>query len=373
MLTAADDYPIHQTAEPIAFSGTDRNFYDRYFFNGSAADGTVFFAVAFGVYPHLDVADAHVSVLRDGRQVCLHASRHLAHERMALEVGPISILVEVPLRRLRVRVTQAHGIAADMVFEGRAFPIQEPRFTLRNGSRTVMDVTRMTQNGHWSGWITVDGQRHELSAGAMGTRDRSWGVRPVGAPDAQPVMPARLPQFFWLWAPTNFSDRSVFFHVNEDAAGRAWNTRAMRVPDGATREGLLIHDHEFDVANMEVAWRGGTRWARSARLEVRTADAETGWAEFLPDGPPFQMSGIGYGHSRWAHGVWKGDLVTEREEIDTASIDPLAVQNLHIQQPVRVEWRDIDGSHHSGRGVLEQLVIGPHAPSRLRDVLDGAP
>ncbi|PZU14334.1 MAG: hypothetical protein DI591_12175, partial [Citromicrobium sp.] len=38
MLTKGDDYPVHQTAEPIAFAGTDRNFYDRYFFNGYAPD-----------------------------------------------------------------------------------------------------------------------------------------------------------------------------------------------------------------------------------------------------------------------------------------------------------------------------------------------
>ncbi len=31
MLTKADDYPIHQTPEPIATSGTDRNFYDPLF------------------------------------------------------------------------------------------------------------------------------------------------------------------------------------------------------------------------------------------------------------------------------------------------------------------------------------------------------
>ena len=49
MLTKADDFPIHQTPEPIAYSGTDRNFYDRYFFNGYNPDGSGFFAVAFGV------------------------------------------------------------------------------------------------------------------------------------------------------------------------------------------------------------------------------------------------------------------------------------------------------------------------------------
>ena len=94
MLTKGDDYPLHQTSEPIAFAGTDRNFYDRYFFNGYRADGSGFFAVAFGVYPHLNVADAHFSALRDGRQICLHASRELQMERMDLTVGPIAIEVQ---------------------------------------------------------------------------------------------------------------------------------------------------------------------------------------------------------------------------------------------------------------------------------------
>lgn len=39
MLTKGDDFPLHQTPEPVAYSGTARNFYDRYFFNGYSADG----------------------------------------------------------------------------------------------------------------------------------------------------------------------------------------------------------------------------------------------------------------------------------------------------------------------------------------------
>jgi hypothetical protein len=82
MLTHGDEYPIRQTAEPVAYAGTDRNFYDRYFFSGYKADGSDFFALAFGVYPHLNVADAHFSCLRRETQHCIHASRILNMERI---------------------------------------------------------------------------------------------------------------------------------------------------------------------------------------------------------------------------------------------------------------------------------------------------
>jgi TnpA family transposase len=82
MLSKADDYPIHQTPDPIAFSGTDRNFYDRYFFNGYTTDGKVFFAAALGVYPHLNIMDAGFAVRIGDRQYNLHTSRHLHIARM---------------------------------------------------------------------------------------------------------------------------------------------------------------------------------------------------------------------------------------------------------------------------------------------------
>jgi hypothetical protein len=68
MLTKGDDFPIHQTPEPIAYAGSDRNFYDRYFFNAYAPDGSAFAGVAYGVYPALSVADAHIAVVKDGKE-----------------------------------------------------------------------------------------------------------------------------------------------------------------------------------------------------------------------------------------------------------------------------------------------------------------
>ena len=37
----------------------------------------------------------------------------------------------------------------------------------------------------WAGWLSVDGQRIDVGAGWTGTRDRSWGIRPVGAAERE--------------------------------------------------------------------------------------------------------------------------------------------------------------------------------------------
>ena len=361
VLSKGDEYPIHQTPEPVAYSGTDRNFYDRYFFNGYAPDGSGFFAVALGIYPHLDVIDAHFNVIRDGVQHCVHASAELGMERLAMAAGPISIEILEPLNRLRVRLEPFEGIAADITFTGRAFPIEEPRFTHRIGPRAFMDYTRMTQNGRYEGWIEVDGDRRDLAAGTMGTRDRSWGIRPIGARDAQPMPGAPAPAFFWQWTPINFPDGSLFFHVNNDTLGNAWNTRAAWAAEGAGID-ALAEGH----GSMRARLGQGTRWPSGGTLSLalRGAPEEIG---FEPLGR-FQMRGLGYTHPDWGHGMHRGALDVEREDIDLADIDPLAPENLHVQVPVQVTASD--GS--AGIGVFEQLIIGPFAPLGLTDFLDGA-
>jgi hypothetical protein len=369
MLTRADEWPVHQTPEPIAFAGTDRNFYDRYFFCGYRSDGSDYFALAFGVYPALNVADAHLSILgADGVQRCLHASRILNMERMDLQVGPIRIEVIEPLSRLRIVVDDHERLSADLVCVGRSAPVTEPRFIRRNGSRTLMDVTRFTQNVRWEGWISVDGARETYAAGdALGTRDRSWGVRPIGAQDPQPNVPTVPPQFHWLWTPTNFPDLSLYFHLNEDAAGVAWNTRCALAIDGAP-QGAAFHLHD---TRARPVWRSGTRHAQSLTLTGRDGlgrEHQVVWTPFRT----FFMKGIGYGHPDWAHGGWKGDLAVAREDFDVNGLDPMAPHHLHVQALARARHEGPDGLGSDGIGIVEQLTIGPHAPSGFKDILDPA-
>ena len=81
----------------------------------------------------------------------------------------------------------------------------------------------------------------------------------------------------------------------------------------------------------------------------------------------FQMKGIGYGHPRWRHGSWLGELEVGHESFRPDDLDPLELENLHVQQLVRA---DVGGT--PGMGALEQIVIGPHRRDGFEGLNDGA-
>src|SRR3546814_18851650 len=109
MLTKGDDYPLHQTSEPMAFAGTDRNFYGRYFFNGASPDGSVFFAAALGFYPQLGIVDASFCVIVDDVQHNLRASRRQAAELPDLPFGPIGFAIAAPVHPGPLRIPPGPG------------------------------------------------------------------------------------------------------------------------------------------------------------------------------------------------------------------------------------------------------------------------
>ncbi len=368
MLTWGDEYPIHQTPEPIAYSGSDRNFYDRYFYNGYTADGSVFFACAFGVYPHLNVMDAAVSVLREGRQSSVFFFRPLAMERLDTRIGGLSIQVMEPLKRIRLTLEETEGLALDLSFEGRAFPVEEPRFTYRQGPRMLIDCTRMTQNGRWQGSLRVDGQEFTVTPDHwMGTRDRSWGVRPIGAPDPQPLLPMTMPQFYWIWTPLNFEDRSVYFHTNDDASGHGWNRSAKLVADGAGADGHQV----MTASSAAIEYRPGTR--RAAFCTISCDNPEGHRQVTLEPVQTFLMKGIGYGHPTRRHGARQGETLVIAREDFVPEDEPLdQPENLHIQAISKAVLTDETCGRHYGIGSFEQLFVGPHEPSGLTDLIGPA-
>jgi hypothetical protein len=104
MISQGDDFPIHQLPTPVAEVGTERNFYDRYFFNGYNEDGSIFFGAAFCVYPNLNIKDGSFILVLNGVQHNFRYSDVLNHERMETGVGCLKIEIIKPLKQLRIIV-----------------------------------------------------------------------------------------------------------------------------------------------------------------------------------------------------------------------------------------------------------------------------
>ncbi|HUY27374.1 MAG TPA: hypothetical protein VMV27_08135 [Candidatus Binataceae bacterium] len=362
MITSGDDFPIHQTPEPVQQVFTsDRNFYDRFFFNGYWREGEPYFAVGMGIYPNLGIIDASFSVISGGVQHCVRASRTLGADRMDTRVGPISIEVVRPMRALRLRVDHPE-IKADLTFEARATPIEEPRFTRRSGARLMFDITRFTQHGGYSGSLTVAGRKFEANpARVWGSRDRSWGVRTVGPQDPAGVPAIASPEFFWLWSPNNFEHLCTHFDVNENSDGSRWHQF------GAIAKADPSAPIEIASAvDWKVAYLPHTRHARQAEILLRTADGEQRIElETLYN---FYMHGIGYGHPKWGHGMYVGTDVSDYESFKLAAVDESQPLHQHIQAVCRAKL-----GKSEGMGILEMLIIGAHAPSGFKSLLDMHP
>lgn len=366
MITQWDEYPVHQTPDPIAYPGTsDRNFYDRYFFHGYDVDRGLFFGAALGFYPNRGIVDGAFSVSFQERQYIVHASKLVDDDRSELGVGPIRLEVIEPLRSLRIFIEDnPWGIQADLYFMHRTPPIEEPRFRQRTRARLWMDYTRMTQHGRWRGWVSVENLRTQLQPEKTpGARDRSWGIRPVGEPEGGAVS---LPwQFFWLWGPIHFPDRCIHFTVSEYADGTRWHEYAVVIDDSYT-EGARPRQRLARVHyNLEL--RSGTRQIHRAEFALELED-RTRMELAIEPILHFYMAGLGYGHPQWGHGRYLGDHVVAGEVWDLKSIDPAVPLYFHVQSLSRVRTNSSEGI-----GVVEQLMIGPHAPTGLSGLFDPAP
>jgi len=366
MITSFDDYPIHQTSEPIAHTESgDPGAYDRYFFNGYSRDGKLFFAAAMGLYPNRHVIDASFSVVRNGEQVNVHSSGRAPHDRMECNVvGPIKVEVVIPMKKHRITVdAPEHAIRADVTFEASSLPYEEPPFLVRAGNRKVMSYTRLTQLGTWSGWIEVDGNRIDLTVGdVVGSRDRSWGVRGVGERIQVGAPLNQAPQFYWLWAPVWFDGFGTVFDVNEFADGQRWHESGAMLIGSDT----IKHAHSVQY---DYSWEHGTRRAEKFALTY-TFSKDSAELVFTPL-VHFQMNGLGYLHPEWNHGNWKGESVTGGDRFTLPVEDPLQMHNLHTQTLSSVSCTLSDGTVHNGIGILETLVLGAHEPSGFTGISDG--
>ena len=363
MISDFDDYPIHQTPEPVAQPGTtDFNFYDRYWFNGISEQDGLVFAMTLGLYPNRRVMDASFSVVIDGVQHSFHASRLAPLARNRTVVGPLSLEVSRPMKKVRaVLEPNETGISCELTFTARTAPIEEPRSVMRRQDRIIMDTSRFAQFGRWQGWIEIKGQRIQLEPKQVpGTRDRSWGIRPVGERDAG-IGAFYIPQVFWLWAPVHFEKFCTHYGAFEDGDGKQTQASGYLVPTydrvEDIPEGSDIVVKEMASVSQKTQWEPGKRLARKAEI---TMVEKSGTRHVITLEPMHRifMLGVGYLHSEWGHGMWKGDLKIAGETWRIADVDPNDYRLQHIEHVCRARMGD-----QVGIGTLEQLSFGAHKPS----------
>ncbi len=372
MLSKFDDYPIHQTPEPVAHPSTsDKDVYERYWFNGYSRTGDFFLGVGTALYPHLGIRDCGISVVHDGVQYSFHASARAGDEPSDLRIGPFNLDIVEPMRSCRITLdVNDTGFACDLLFEGRTGNVEEPRHHLGSGPRKIMDTTRFTQLGHWSGWIEFGGHRVELDREkTWGTKDRSWGVRPLagGDPRGAPQL-AEMTGIFFLWAPLNFDDEGIHYQLFEDLEGRPLFQVGASLPiyDSAAEIPGVEDPAVEHMRNLEhaVTFKAENRMITGADIAMTSVGDGSRCEVRLEPIFTFRMKGIGYHHPKWGHGAWHGELEMEGEQWPLADVDESAYENQHVQHLVRATYVHPDGDK-IGIGVLEQLIFGAHVPYGL--------
>jgi hypothetical protein len=356
-----DEFPIHQVPLSLRYPGTsDRNFYDRSYFNAHDRTGDIFLVTGLGVYPNLGVTDAYATVRRGDRQWTVRFSDALGDDRLDQRVGPYRVEVVEPLRRLRLICDgDEHGLGFDLTWDGSFAPVDEQHHVLRHGPRAILDASRFAQLGSWSGVLRIEGEELTVDPDVwLGSRDRSWGIRPVG--EAEPGgrnVDEPNEGFWWLYVPVRFDDHAVIVICQEQPDGYRTLNDATRVwGDGKVEQ--------LGWPEVHIRYRSGTRHPEHATLHLAERGGKTLTVEVDTLGFIALHIGAGYGGDPdWGHGQWKGRGWAEGAVYDLT--DPAIAGRIPFGVIDHVARATCDGAE--GWGLFEHATFGRHDPSGCSD------
>lgn len=177
-----DDALIHQNYGTIAnVVDEDVRWFDRYYMNLQAIDGSLSIGQGTGVYPNMGVMDGFGMISTPDFQVNVRASRELVNgDRDVMTVGPVHAEIIEPMKVWRFWLEEnEQGITYDFLFESDFDAMEAARLESIVEGRRVFDWTHFAHAGRARGWARVDGKTIDLRPDSHYIiRDRSWGVRP---------------------------------------------------------------------------------------------------------------------------------------------------------------------------------------------------
>ncbi len=361
-LVAADESFSHQIVETHArVAQSDRSWTEKVCAMAASRDGRLQVAVGLGKYTNRNVFDAYAGVSRGREQWTVRGSRRLSDDPERLGVGPVQYDVVEPFRRIRFRCepNDVVPVAFEWVFEAAVPPVLERRDRqhARRGYRLDADVLRYHQIGLASGWVDVDGERHDITPDAwFSTRDHSWGVRQdVGLPpgDVEGAGSATMASasgfsFRFSWSPMLLerADGGLYAVHHQHRKLRAFGYEETRVeggvehPDGRVeRFATLRPELRFDPLNRRVL--GGT-----LHFEMDDGSARPLTVEAIGDTGFHLGAGLYFGLDGHHHGEWRGKLHVEGEHIDDCTT-PATARRIH---QIRDAVMRVDDPVGGGRG-----------------------
>jgi len=356
----ADDLLVHQTTDTIDYVFTsDRNFYDRYYFNMHSCSDELFLVAGMGQYPNLGTTDAFVCISHGDTQYTVRASRELGSDRLDTRVGPFSVEVIEGLKTLRLVLDENEwGVAFDLTFRGVIEALEEPKMQMRQFARVSMDTSRFAQIGSYAGSLTVAGQTYQVEPGKWkGVRDHSWGVRQVGepVPPGITVTQQRAAGFFHNWIPAQFDDFMVKLMFDEDADG----VRMLDETAKVYNIGIDKPTERFGPPRHEFAYQSGTREIEKAVIRFRDADDRDLVLTTQPLRTVYLAAGSGYiPMDGWGHGYYQGPLVVEGHTYDMG--DPAVRKKYALLNETLCRFELSTGE--VGYGMHENLCIGVYKP-----------
>lgn len=350
MLSPADDFPFHQTAEPFVVpDGEDRRWFDRYWFAmGDAAQG-IGLITGIGTYPVTGRIDAYAMVSDGTTQHNIRVGRERSPDPRDLSAHGLSFELLEPMKRWRLRCEGREQVEFEIDF-ACTYPVNEmPKIYIERGDEVVMDMGHYAQAGAVSGFLRVGDRRLELD-GRPGERDHSWGRRnPSG----------KVRSGMHVWVPCQVGDWAIWVWFRERASGERLALEGyVRHADGRSWK-VVDYEHELEVAEYVPPHRQLVR----GLLRLRLDDGQELELEAEPLAPVF-LAGGGYVAGEKPQGSFEGDSYSTfsiaddgRAEIPATIIDHFSRFRLGGEE---------------GQGVFE-LNVARYEPLGLDDPIEGAP
>lgn len=330
MLVPSDEGFNHQIADTFAsVAQSDRSWTEKVCGSIFKKDGSLQIGWGLGKYLNRNVMDAYAGVSRGVEQWTVRASRLLFPTPDLIAVGPIHYDIIEPMKKIRIRLdaNDTQPISFDILLDGTVIPPFLENHEFRRqifGFRTETDLCRYHQVGVASGWVTVDGVKHEINPEEWCmTRDHSWGVRYGVGNEPHDLMPgidaAQLPMHF-LWSPMRFEKNDgsqyslhhFYLNVNFPGVEPVFHGGEER-PDGTrTPFTSLVPELTYDTRNRRL--KGGLLHFTEQDGRERTLKVDV-----VSDTGFHLGTGLYFGFNGFHHGSWRGELHVEGEYLPDCS------------------------------------------------------